>query len=52
VSISRLVVLSDLPLDDDALEDLWRMCRGDEEDLCRFLEKQGTRVRRSAAALT
>jgi hypothetical protein len=43
VSISRLVVLTDVSLDDDALEDLWRMCRGDEEDLCRFLEKQGTR---------
>jgi hypothetical protein len=39
----RLIALTDLPLDDDALDDLWRECRGDEDDLLRFLEKQGTR---------
>ena len=39
----RLVALTDLTLDEDALEDLWLACRGDEDDLCRFLEKQGTR---------
>jgi len=39
----RLVALTDLTLDEDALEDLWLACRGDEDDLCRFLEKQGMR---------
>lgn len=43
VTSGHLVSLSDLDLDDDALEDLWRACRGDEDDLCRFLEKQATR---------
>ncbi len=43
VTTGRLVALTDLVLDDDVLEDLWRACRGDEGDLCRFLEKQGTR---------
>lgn len=39
--IRRLVVLSDLSLDDDALEDLWWNCRGDVDELCRFLERRG-----------
>ncbi len=43
VATGSLVVLTDLTLDDDALEDLWRACRGDEDDLCAFLEKQGAR---------
>lgn len=43
VTTGRLMMLSDLVLDDNALEDLWRACRGDEDDLCRFLEKQGSR---------
>jgi hypothetical protein len=41
VEQGQLIALSDLTLDGDALEDLWRACRGDEDDLCRFLEKQG-----------
>ena len=43
VTTGRLVTLSDLDLDGDALEDLWRACRGDEDELCRFLEKLGSR---------
>jgi hypothetical protein len=41
VEQGQLIALSDLTLDSDALEDLWRACRGDEDDLCRFLEKLG-----------
>jgi hypothetical protein len=42
--IGHLVLLTDLPLDEEALEALWMECRGNEDDLCRFLQKQGTRA--------
>jgi hypothetical protein len=41
--IGRLVLLTDRQLDEEALEDLWTECRGNEDELFRFLEKQGTR---------
>ncbi|HEY7201788.1 MAG TPA: hypothetical protein VIC57_16320, partial [Candidatus Dormibacteraeota bacterium] len=44
VEAGSLVLLSALPLDEEALEDLWNACRGNEDELCRFLEKQGTRA--------
>ncbi|HEY7200571.1 MAG TPA: hypothetical protein VIC57_10180, partial [Candidatus Dormibacteraeota bacterium] len=44
IQTGSLVLLTDLPLDEEALEDLWNSCRGNEDELCRFLEKQGTRA--------
>jgi hypothetical protein len=43
--VGRLEMLSAHDLDVDALEDLWRACRGQEDLLTRFLEAQGTHRR-------
>jgi hypothetical protein len=44
VGIRRLIALRDLELDEDVLQDLWWACRGNEDEVVQFLEKQGGRA--------